>query len=253
MKKSMLWLLGLVAYLLSMLVLTPATVWLKLVSLPAGLQLGAVSGTLWSGQIAGVQQAPFYLPQLNWQLQPSLLWRGKLGLKLQGGNLRDSSLPYLAVQAELGFGQLQIQQSTIRLPVGPIVPQLQLPMPVDASGAIVLNLKNFTLGEPYCAALDGKASWQQAKFKTPSGWIDLQAIDGTLSCDNGNISLQTTADNPLGLLMKADILPSSYQIAGTLKPAPSMPKEVHQAMQFVGQPDAEGRFPLKLQGRIGTQ
>ncbi|WP_306519255.1 type II secretion system protein N [Rheinheimera sp.] len=251
MKKSMLWALGITAYLLFALVLTPANVWLKLVTLPADVQLGPVTGTLWSGQIAGVQKAPFYLPQLSWQLQPSLLWRGKLGLKMQGGNLRDSNLPYLAVQAELGVGQLLLNNSTIRLPVAPIIPQLQLPMPVDASGAIVLNLKDFVLGQPYCAALDGKASWQQAKFKTPTGWIDLQAIDAVLNCDNGNISLQTTADNPLGLLVKADILQGSYQIAGTLKPAASMPKEVHQAMQFVGQADAEGRFPLKLQGRIG--
>lgn len=253
MKKSMLWLLGLLAYLLFMLVLTPASLWLKLVTLPVDLQLGPVTGTLWQGQVAGVQKAPFYLPQLSWQLQPSLLWRGKLGLKLQGGNLRDASLPYLAVQAELGFGKVLLQQSTIRLPIAPIMPQLQLPMPVDASGAIVLNLQKFELGQPYCSELVGTASWQQAKFKAPTGWIDLQAIDSTLSCDNGNISLQTKADNPLGLMVKADVLQGSYQIAGTLKPAASMPKEVHQAMQFVGQADAEGRFPLKLQGRIGGQ
>ncbi|WP_414707780.1 type II secretion system protein N [Rheinheimera sp.] len=40
-----------------------------------------------------------------------------------------------------------------------------------------------------------------------------------------------------------------YQLNGTMKPDASLPKEVHQAMQFVGQPDAEGRFTLKLQSR----
>jgi hypothetical protein len=29
-----------------------------------------------------------------------------------------------------------------------------------------------------------------------------------------------------------------------------MPTEVHQAMQFVGQADANGRFPLNLQGQF---
>ncbi len=251
MKKSMLWTLGITAYLLFTLLLTPASVWLKLVTLPAQVQLGAVTGTVWAGQVTGVQAGPFYLPQLSWQLQPSLLWRGKLGLKLQGGNLRDATFPYLSLQAELGLGQLALTNSNLRIPVAPVMSQLQLPMPVDASGAIVLNLKDFALGQPYCTALAGTASWQQAKFKAPTGWIDLQAIDAVLSCDSGNISLQTKTDNPLGLLVKADVLQGSYQIAGTLKPAASMPKEVHQAMQFVGQPDAEGRFPLKLQGRIG--
>ena len=32
-----------------------------------------------------------------------------------------------------------------------------------------------------------------------------------------------------------------------------MPKEVHQAMQFVGQADANGNFPITLQGRIRTK
>lgn len=250
MKKSILWGCGLFAYLLFALLMAPASVWLKLVPLPADVQLGAVTGTLWSGQIAGVQRAPLYFPELRWQLQWSSLWRGKLGVTVHGGELRDTDLPYLQLAAELGARSVTVGQSTIRLPIAGIMPQLQLPMPVDASGALVLNIQQFVMGQPYCSALLGNASWQQAKFKAPTGWIDLQAIHATLSCAEGAISLQTSDDNPLGLKVKAELLAGSYRIGGTLKPDPSMPKEVHQAMQFVGRPDAEGRFPLNLQGQI---
>jgi general secretion pathway protein N len=115
---------------------------------------------------------------------------------------------------------------------------------------LVFNIKQYSMGQPYCSVLAGTASWQQARFKAPNGWIDLQAIHSTLNCEDGNISLQTSEDNPLGLLVKADVLAGSYRIAGSLKPAASMPKEVHQAMQFVGQPTSDGRFPLTLQGQI---
>jgi general secretion pathway protein N len=250
MKKSILWGCGLTAYVLFAVALAPASLWLKLVPLPADVKLGAVSGTLWSGQIAGVQRAPLYFPQLKWQLQLSPLWRGKVGFALQGGELRDTDLPYLQVAAELGVGSVTVQQSTLRLPVAGILPQLQLPMPVDATGALVFNIKQYSMGQPYCSVLAGTASWQQARFKAPNGWIDLQAIHSTLNCEDGNISLQTSEDNPLGLLVKADVLAGSYRIAGSLKPAASMPKEVHQAMQFVGQPTSDGRFPLTLQGQI---
>jgi len=253
MKKSILWGCGLTAYVLFAVILAPASLWLKLLPLPADVKLGAVSGTLWSGHIAGVQRAPLYFPQLNWQLQLAPLWRGKIGVTLQGGELRDTELPYLQLAVELGVGSVDVRQSTVRLPVAGIMSQLQLPMPVDATGALVFNIQQFALGQPYCNALAGNASWQQAKFKAPNGWIDLNAIHSTLSCDAGNISLQTSDDNPLSLRVKAEVLAGSYRIAGSLKPAPSMPNEVHQAMQFVGQPDGEGRFPLTLQGQIRSQ
>ncbi|RVU39882.1 type II secretion system protein N [Rheinheimera riviphila] len=253
MKKSILWGCGLTAYLVFAVTLAPASLWLKLLPLPADVKLGAVTGTLWSGQIAGVQRAPLYFPQLSWQLQLAPLWRGKIGLTVNGGELRDTELPYLQLAAELGLGSVTVRQSTVRLPIAGIMPQLQLPMPVDATGALVLNIQQFALGQPYCSALAGNASWQQAKFKAPNGWIDLNAIHSTLNCEEGNISLQTSADNPLGLLVKAEVLAGSYRINGSLKPEASMPKEVHQAMQFVGQPDGEGRFPLKLQGQIRSQ
>lgn len=253
MKKSILWGCGLTAYVVFAATLAPASLWLKLLPLPADVKLGAVSGTLWSGQIAGVQRAPLYFPELKWKLQLAPLWRGKVGVTVNGGELRDMELPYLQLAAELGLGAITVRQSTLRLPIAGILPQLQLPMPVDASGALVLNIQQFALGQPYCSDLQGNASWQQAKFKAPTGWIDLNAIHSTLDCEEGNISLQTSADNPLSLLVKAEVLAGSYRIAGSLKPEASMPKEVHQAMQFVGQPDAEGRFPLRLQGQIRSQ
>ncbi len=253
MKKSILWGCGLTAYVLFAVALAPANLWLKLLPLPAEVNLGAVTGTLWSGQIAGVQRAPLYFPTLSWQLQLAPLWRGKIGITMQGGELRNTELPYLQLAAELGVGTVAVGPSTLRLPVAGILPQLQLPMPVDASGALVFNIQQFALGQPYCSALAGNASWQQARFKAPNGWIDLQAIHSTLHCADGNISLQTSDDNPLGLLVKAEVLAGSYRINGSLKPAASMPVEVHQAMQFVGQPTPDGRFPLNLQGQIRSQ
>ncbi len=61
------------------------------------------------------------------------------------------------------------------------------PMPVDASGMLVINLQQYQSGLPYCQAATGTASWQQARFKTPSGWIDLTAIDATPACADGSL------------------------------------------------------------------
>lgn len=252
MKKVGLWLLGIFAYVVFTLVMTPASWWLKLVTLPPAVELGPVAGTLWSGTVQGVSVQPLYIPVLKWQLDLSTLWRGQLGVNLEGGSLRDDHYPYFQLNAALTPNRITVLPSNLRLPVAGILPNIQLPMPADASGSIVLSVSEYQFGQPYCSVLNGKASWQDARFKAPTGWIDLNAIHATLRCDNGSIVLNTTPDNPLALQVQAEVLAESYKIAGTLKPDASMPKEVHQAMQFVGQPDGNGNFPIDLQGRIRT-
>lgn len=252
MKKVGLWLLGIVTYAIFALVMTPASWWLTLVKLPAAVELGPVSGTLWSGTAQGLAVKPLYIPSLRWQLDVAALWRGQLGLQLEGGSLRDDKYPYFQLKAELTPSRVTVLPSNLRLPVAGILPNIQLPMPADASGSIVLSVTEYQLGQPYCSVLNGKASWQDARFKAPTGWIDLKAIHASLRCENGSIVLNTTPDNPLALQVQAEVLADSYKIAGTLKPDASMPTEVHQAMQFVGQPDGNGNFPITLQGRIRT-
>lgn len=244
---------GVIAYLIFMVVLTPASVWLKLIPLPPEVQVGKVQGSLWQGQIDALSRPPVYLTNLRWQLNLSSIWRGELGVQLNAGDVKDDSQPYLNVSGSVSPGSYALQQATVRWPIGGIMRNLQLPMPVDASGAIVVNIKQFSHGQPYCTALDGNASWQQARFKSPIGWLDLRQIDATLSCDQGNLRLVTKPDNPLALAVTADVMAGRYQLSGTLKPDASMPKEVHEAMRFVSQPDAEGRYTIQFGGQIRVQ
>lgn len=239
-------------YLVFLVILAPAAWWLKLVPLPSQIQLGPVSGTLWQGQIQAVSLNGYVLQQVNWQLKPWALLTGKLALSLDIGQIRQTTLPYAKAQLAYGFSGLQLESSQLRLPVEPIIPllKLRLPFQVAASGTMLVNIQQFSMGQPWCEQLAGKASWLDAKFQAPSGWIDLKAIDATLSCEQGQLQMVTEPGNPLALNVTALIgEQGNYQLNGTLKPDASMPKEVHQAMQFVGQPDAEGRFTLKLQSR----
>ncbi len=250
MKKSTLLGLGIGCYLLFMLLLTPAAVWFKLLPLPAGVQLGAVSGSLLDGRISMVERAPIQLQDVRWQLSLASLWRGEIGVQLDAGQLRAEHLPYVHLQARLRPAGFDLDTAVLRVPLSQVMRNVQLPMQVDAAGTLLLNVKGFAAGSPYCSTLQGTASWQQARFKSPIGWLDLKQINGVLSCEQGNLQLVTSADNPLGLLITAQLQAGQYQLNGTLKPDASMPKEVHDAMRFVGPQDNEGRFPIRLAGNI---
>ncbi|MEH8022218.1 MULTISPECIES: type II secretion system protein N [Rheinheimera] len=247
MSKLKLLIIGIVSYLLFALLLTPAAWWLKLAPLPQQLQLGPVSGTLWQGQIAGLRYQQLQFDTLSWRLNAWQLLTAKVQLELQSGSVQNISVPYIKATASYGFDGASVQNALVKLPVAQIVPMLPLPLPVDATGELVLDVTQFNQGQPWCQQLSGSASWQDAKLQTPTGtWLDLQNLFAELSCGNGTIVLTTDGANLLGLNVKAVINAEQLQVNGTLQPDASMPKEVHQAMQFLGKPDAQGRYPLRF-------
>ncbi|HEX5794130.1 MAG TPA: type II secretion system protein N, partial [Rheinheimera sp.] len=149
--------------------------------------------------------------------------------------------------ASYGFNGAVLSNSLIKLPVAQLIPMLPLPLPVQASGELVLDIPSFKQGQPWCKALSGNASWQDARLQTPTGtWLELQSLFGELSCADGTVVLTTDGANLLGLDIKAVMNAEQLLVNGTLKPDASMPQEVHQAMQFLGKPDAQGRYPIRF-------
>lgn len=238
---------GVASYLLCTLLLSPASWWLKLLPLPAELQLGRVSGTLWQGEVSAVQYDSLRLDRLRWNLHGWALFSGKAQLALHSGSLQNPAMPYINGIVSYGLGGAALKDTMLTVPVNQLIPMLPLPMPVDGTGALVLDISNYQQGQPRCRTLSGSASWQDARLQTPTGnWLDLQSLFGKLHCEDGTVVLTTDNSNLLGLDVKALINAEQLLVNGTLKPDASLPLEVHQAMQFLGKPDAEGRFPIRF-------
>lgn len=247
MSRNKLILIGVSSYLLFMLLLTPASWWLKLVPVPPQLQLGAVSGTLWQGQVAGLSYQQLQLDRLSWRLNGWSLFRAKLQFALKSGSAQRADLPFFSGNVSYGFSGAAMDNALLKLPVAAVVPMLPLPLPVQASGELVLDIAQYRQGQPWCQTLSGSASWQDARLQTPTGtWLELQSLFGELSCADGTVVLTTDGGNLLGLDIKAVINAEQLLVNGSLKPDASMPQEVHQAMQFLGKPDAQGRYPIRF-------
>jgi general secretion pathway protein N len=247
MTKFRLIIIAVVSYVLFMLLLTPASWWLKLIPLPAKLQLGPVTGTVWRGEVAGLRYQQLQFDTLRWQLNGKALFSAKLQFAVQSGSAQNAALPYINATLSYGFDGGTASNSLLRLPVAQVLPLLSLPLPVDATGELVLDVPLFEQGQPWCRQLSGSASWQQARLQTPSAtWLDLQNLFGTLNCDNGTVVLTTDGANLLGLDITAVINAEQLLVNGTIKPDSSMPEEVHQAMQFLGRPDEQGRYRMRF-------
>lgn len=247
MTKGKLIIIAIAGYLLFSLVLTPAAWLIKLLPIPAEVKLGRVTGTLWQGEISGGQYDSLQFDRLRWTLSGWALFTGKLQLTLHSGSLQNPALPYIKGIVSYGFGGAALNDTMLTIPVQQLMPLLPLPMPVDGTGALVLDITAYQQGMPRCDTLTGNASWQDARLQTPTGnWLALQSLFGELSCDDGTVVLTTDGNNLLGLDVTAVINAEQLLVNGTLKPDASMPQEVHQAMQFLGKPDAQGRYPIRF-------
>lgn len=241
-------LLGFVLYLVFLVILTPASWWLRLAPLPSGLQLGPVSGTLWRGEVQQLSYQQLRFPAVTWQLNPWSLLGLSASLQVQSGSLQKPEQPYLQATLKASFGSINLHDTMLKLPVAGVLPYLQLPLPVQATGDLLIDIQQLQLAKQQCLSLQGQASWLDASLQPPTGtWLNLKHIHASLRCEERQPVLITDPDNLLSLAIRATVSPAgALRVQGSLKPDASLPEEVHQAMRFVGQPDVNGRYSINF-------
>lgn len=241
-------LLGSLAYVVFLIIMMPAAWWLRLFPLPAAIQHGPVSGTLWQGQIQQVQYQQLQLAELRWQLQPWSLLLLRADLQLDSGSMQQQQQPYLQAHLGLSPSAIEVSDTLLRLPVPTVLPLLKLPVPVQADGNLLFDISHLVIREQQCHELAGSASWLDARLQPPTGtWLNLEHFHASLRCENKLPVLTTDPANILALAIDATVNPQGQlAVTGTLLPSAQLPDEVHQAMRFVGTPDAEGRYRLNF-------
>ena len=157
-RRTLRWLIpGLLAYLIFLVATFPAAYllhWLK--PDPRSLQLGAISGNVWSGQAGQLVIQGVPLGRVGWHFDWRAPWSGKLGYRLhvQGGTLN------VAGRADIGRNrQIVLRTVTGRLPVVGLDHWMPLPSN-SVDGLLQLNLKSVTLasnGFPIAAVVGPRA------------------------------------------------------------------------------------------------
>ncbi|MBV2130873.1 type II secretion system protein N [Arsukibacterium indicum] len=247
MKYWKLTLVAVLAYVFFLLYLVPAAWFVHWLGLPANIQLGQVKGTIWQGSAMVAQYRSLQFQQLRWQFNGWSLLRLSPQINLSAGSIGEREQPYFTAEVAYSFSGMEIQQALLRLPVSQLLPLEQLPLPVSATGELMVEVKDFQQGKPWCSSLAGTASWLDARLQTPTGtWLELNSIVADLSCIEGSPVLITDGNNSLGLAVTAAVENKRLTVNGTLKPEASLPQEVHQAMRFVGRPDEQGRYTIRF-------
>lgn len=238
----------LVTYLLFLVAKLPATQVLSKLPLPTELQLYGVSGTIWDGQAKSISYQGLPVENIKWSLSFLPLLVGDYSLDVKAGSVRQ--VDKISVKGQLVFSGNQIQASDLEtfIPSNLVMSMLPLPIPIEAGGRFKVKLAeldyDYTLG---CNELAGSGQWLNAKVAGVNKVIQLGNFDTSLGCENSQVLLKVKEPNSFGLTAQINV-PADFKVKvkGRFKPEENLPKEVHQAALFFGNPDSDGYYPIEF-------
>ncbi|WP_018982305.1 type II secretion system protein N [Salinimonas chungwhensis] len=251
MKAKIAWAIASVlVFVFFLIIYLPASQITSRLALPEEVSLYGVSGTLWEGSAQQVVVNGLPVDNVSWEIHPAALLWGDIRVSLNGGNMRSPEAISFSGPLTTGlFSQTRVSAESFvaYIPVDRILAQVSLPLPVNAAGRFKLSLQTLDYNGQ-CNELNGQGSWLNAAVAGTQGPIDFGTYDASLSCADGNFIVNVEEPNKLGLSMQAQADPqfSDISVEGRFKPDNDLPKEVHQAARFFGQPDSNGYTEFSL-------
>lgn len=242
-------LLFLVAYLGFLIARLPADLVVRYAPLPPMVSLEGVSGTLWQGQAARLQVASESFSNLSWDLEVGslLTLSPRVALRFgQRGGLNGEAL--------VGWQQSRItaRDLVLNMPAPWLLSRLplRLPFPLEVAGQLQLKVDEFAQGQPWCESLYGTLDWVGARADTPAGKLDLADPSAKLLCQQGKLVAELRqSSEQVSLTGKVELMAGrQFLFQGFLKPGAELPEQMRQGLPFLGQPDSQGRYPLREQG-----
>ena len=234
--------LAILAFAIILLVRLPAS-WVK-GFLPPAVTCTDIAGTAWNGSCTGVAYNGAALGNLNWELHPLALFRGKVAAFVnltRGGQ-------FVRGDFEMSSGQSYVAHDLqAQLPLDPpLLPQLD----AGYSGNISVNLSYLKLEKNLLAAIEGQV--QATSLYSKRDRLALGGYSATFpraAAGSEPVAQVTSLEGPVDFegTLKLTREPG-WVVDGKIRTKPETPQALVQQLAYLGAPDAQGFRPLSLAG-----
>jgi hypothetical protein len=208
------------------------------------VRLHDLAGSIWQGHAGASEVLGVSLGTIEWKLQAQPLLRGEIvaqvsvaGDGMTGGGIVD-----------YGGGQTAIRETTLRMPARLAAPVLAIPM-LELLGTIEIDIAHARLRDLWLDDAAGTVRWRDA------------AVAGAAQATLGDLqaTFASTADGSIAGVVRD--LGGPLELAGTFKAnrnayeaqarlaARGDNAQVSEALQFIGQAQADGSRNLEIRGR----
>ncbi len=212
------------------------------------LQLGSVSGTLWSGRAMPVLIGNQRVDSLSWDIQPLTLLIGRVQAQVE---FRYGDSYGKAVVARGFTGKIYAKDIEARIDLKRMRLLAQL-LPLGMEGALLLNMKTFSLDRRSIIDADGVLAWDSAVITVPTrtefgnlrvtiGTTDNDGVKATLVDGGGPLQ----AEGLLNLTREGN-----YKFTGSFAARDPNQRMLVQGLQMLGRQGADGKVAIVNNGAL---
>lgn len=245
--------LGIVAYLVTLVVLFPVSPVLDRIRPQLGpVALSGVHGKLYKGVIDEVRSTDDLLPliarNVSWALAPRTLLDGGAGARIGFDAYGGSGSGLVSRSWD---GAINVTDFDLTAQAKELEPLLPVPI-ATFSGELVGDIDRVSIVNNLLQTAEGTLTWSNAALQTPVptalGTVvvrvtpqDGQSHEVTLNATGGDITMDGSVTLTANGDFAADVL---------FTPTPSASPAVLDGLRQMGRPDAQGRVRLQRQGNV---
>lgn len=240
--------LGVGAYLVFVAATLPASLLTSRLG-PVGVNAAGVEGTVWKGRAQVVQVANSNLGSVSWDLHVLALFTARLRADVQLTRIDGFARGVVTVAPS---GNVRLRNVTASLPLSAL-PAGGLPR--GWMGTLNLKLADLAVDKSWPTVVNGTVEVVDliGPPRKPAniGSYKLTFPDPAANAAEGLAGALMDIGGPLQIAGKLVLKPDrSYQIDGLVATRPTTPRDVVDALQMLGPPDAQGRRPFSLAGTM---
>ena len=241
------WLLGAAAYLVFLVAGLPASYVTQWVGrhFPA-LELGGISGSIFSGRAESVRYGPNVLGAADWSFDWLAPFTGTVGYRL---HLHDDARD-LSARFDTGLGGLHLRGLKGRISLASLDAWLPLPSH-SANGTLLLDLKQVQLKGGKLQSAAGQVELDDGSLTWPSAYtLGSYRLELTPAAAGGVDGQISDVAAPLKLQAKITLgTDGKYHLAGILAARDPGDAATQKLLANLGRPDSTGQYPFDFNGQ----
>jgi len=207
------------------------------------VRLHDLAGTIWEGHAGSAEVPGASLGAIDWKLQARPLLQGQIVAQVKvAGNVSGSGI----VSRE--GGQIYVRDTTLRMPARLAAPVLAIPM-LELLGTLEIDIAHARLRDLWFDEAAGLVRWHDAAVAgaAQAKLGDLQATFASTP-DNSIAGVVRDFGGPLELTGTFKAKRNAYEAQARLASRGDN-AQVIEALQFIGQAQADGSRNLQIRGR----
>lgn len=239
-------------FIASAAVHVPVKAVLEYVPLPKQLKIEGATGTLWQGSAKNIRWQRQNLGELQWQLQPAQLLTGSVEAQVRFGRGSDMQVKGRGL---VGYSLTGAYAKNViaSVPVEQVMEMAPaLPVLIDVSGQVELNLHDYTYAAPYCGSATGTVVLSSDVIGTPLADLAVGPVIADFTCQENQLEFkgeQKSAQVESGFTATLNAK-RQYTSQAWFEPKGDFPSSLGEQLKWLPDPDSSGKYRFNNKGRI---